>query len=161
GRWREAAGVASRLDTAAEGLPDRVALSVRGYVAGATLVYRGELAEATRRLREGLSCYDEGDRDTHIRQSGHETATSVPAHAELAQWLAGLPEQAIRTSEEGLGIARRVVHPFSLALMVNFTALVRVLSRNWEAAAALATETHELGARFGLAQFVGFGAMVA
>jgi adenylate cyclase len=134
---------------------------MRWYVAGTTSLFRGEPAEAVARLREGLRHYDEGDRDAHIRGSGHDTATSIRAHLAVAEWLAGLPEQAARTSDEALGIARRVAHPFSLAQTLFFGGLLRALSRDWEAAEALAAEAREISARFGLATFAAFGTMTA
>ena len=161
GRWRDAARVADRLDAAAEGLEDRVALSVREYVDGATLLFRGEPAEASRRLREALRHYDEGDRDAHIRHSGHDTATLIRGHLALAQWFLGLPEQALRTSGEGLEIARRVAHPFSLAQMLAFSAVPRVLSRDWDAAEALAAEAREISTRYGLATHLALGTIAA
>ena len=114
-RWADAVRVTDRLDVAAEGLGDPVALAVRDYVTGATQLYRGQPAGASRRLRTALRHYGEGDRDAHIRHSGHDTGTLIRGHLTLAQWILGFPEQALRTSGEGLEIARRVAHPFSLA----------------------------------------------
>ena len=160
-RWRDAARVADRLDAAAEGLEDRVVLAVREYVIGVTLLFRGEPTGASLRLRGALKHYDEGDRDAHIRHSGHDAATLVRGHLVLAQWFLGLPEQALRTSREGLEIARRVAHPFSLAQMLAFSAVASGLSRDWAAAEALAAEAREISARYGLATHLALGTIAS
>jgi tetratricopeptide (TPR) repeat protein len=160
-RWRDAARVADRLDAAAEGLEDRVVLAVREFVIGATLLFRGEPPGASLRLRGALKHYDEGDRDAHIRHSGHDAATLVRGHLVLAQWFLGLPEQALRTSREGLEIARRVAHPFSLAQMLAFSAVASGLSRDWAAAEALAAEAREISARYGLATHLALGTIAS
>ena len=108
-----------------------------------------------------LRLYDEGDRAVHIGHSGHDTATLVRGHLTLAQWLLGSPEQALATSGDGLEIARRVAHPFSLAQMLAFGAMVRVLSREWVAAEALAAEAREVSTRYGLVTHRALGTTAA
>jgi class 3 adenylate cyclase/tetratricopeptide (TPR) repeat protein len=160
-RWPDAIRVADRLDVVAKCLSDRVGLSVREYVTGTTLLFRGEPRGAPRRLRAALRLYDEGDRDAHIRHSGHDTATSVRAQLTLVQWFLGLPQQALRTSDEGLEMARRVAHPFSLAQMLAYSAIVRVLAREWDAAEAMAAEAREVSTRYGLVTYQALGTMSA
>jgi predicted ATPase/class 3 adenylate cyclase len=149
-RWADAVRVADRLDVATEGLGDPVALAVRDYVTGATQLYRGQPAGAARRLQAALRHYREGDRDAHIRHSGHDTGTLILGHLTLAQWILGFPEQAFRTSHEGLEVARRVAHAHSLAEMLGICAVGRVLAREWDAAEALAAEARDVSARHGL-----------
>ena len=161
GRFSDAAQVADRLDAAADGLADGVALTVREYVVGVTRLYRGEPVVASGRLREALRLYDEPDRDAHIRQSGQNAASQVRGHLMLAQWFLGLPGQALRTSDEGLAIARRAAHPFSLAQMLAFGAILRVLTRDWGLAQALAAEARACCTRYGLVTHRALGTMAA
>ena len=149
-RWAEAVRVTDRLDVAAEGLEDPVALAVRDYAMGAMQLYRGEPAGASRRLRTALHHHGHGDHYAHIRHSGHDTGTLIHIHLTLAQWILGFPEQALRTSGEGLEIARRVAHPFSLATMLVSSVVARVLVRDWDTAEALAAEARDVSARHGL-----------
>jgi len=160
-RWADVVRVADRLDMAAEGLGDSVALAVRDYVAGATQLYGGQPTGAVRRLQAALRHYGEGDRDAHIRHSGHDTAALIHGHLTLAQWVLGFPEQALRTSGEGLEIARRVAHAFSLATMLSVSAVARVLAREWDAADALAAEMRDLSARHGLTAYQSMAGIVA
>jgi tetratricopeptide (TPR) repeat protein len=161
GRWPDATRVAERLGTVAERLDDRTVLCLRWYVEGATRMFCGEPAEAVRRLRQALHYYDESDRDTHIRLTGHEMASLIRFHLSIAQWLAGMPEQALHTSVEALGIARRAARPVPLAQTLANIALLRVLARDWDAAEALAAETREVSARYGIPDYISFGDLLA
>ena len=160
-RWAEAVRVTDRLDTAAEGLGDPVALTVRLYVTGATQLYRGQPAGAARRLRAALRHHGEDDRGASIRHSGHDTGTLIRGHLTLAQWILGFPEQARHTSREGLEIARRVAHPSSLAQMLGMVVVARVLAREGDAAEALAVEARDVSERHGLPAYHGFAGIVA
>ncbi|MFO1049382.1 MAG: adenylate/guanylate cyclase domain-containing protein [Geminicoccaceae bacterium] len=149
-RWADAVRVTDRLDKAAQSVRDPVALAVRDYAMGAMELYRGQPAEAARRLRTALRHHGEDDRHAHIRHAGHDTVTLIHVHLMLAQWILGFPEQALDTSAEGLEIARRIAHPFSLATMLCSSVVARVLARDWDAAEALAVEAQDVCTRHGL-----------
>jgi predicted ATPase len=160
-RWTDAAEVADRICAAAEGLEDRVALCTRWTIDGAARLFRGEPAEAVARLREALQHYDDEDRETHIRLTGHEMASLIRFHLAIAEWLVGLPERAARTAEEAVGIARRVTQPFSLGQALGNSALLHVLSREWDAAEVLAAETIEVSVHHGIPDYIAFGGALA
>jgi tetratricopeptide (TPR) repeat protein len=86
---------------------------------------------------------------------------TTPAHLAVAEWLAGMPERAARTSGEALEIARRVAHPLSLNLALAMAALQRVLARDWETTEALAAELREAGVRYGIANHVAYSDVIA
>ena len=73
-----------------------------------------------RRLQRALSLYDEGDREAHLAHSGFDAPSLLCVHLALAQWLCGLPDQARRTSDQGLAIARVVGRPLSLSGTLTF-----------------------------------------
>jgi tetratricopeptide (TPR) repeat protein len=160
-RWTDAARVADRICAAAEGLEDRVALCTRWTIDGAVRLFRGEPAEAVARLREALQHYDDDDRESHIRLTGHEMASLIRFHLAIAEWLVGLPERAARTAEEAVAITRRVTQPFSLAQALGNSALLHVLSREWDAAEALAAETIEVSVHHGIPDYIAFGGTLA
>jgi class 3 adenylate cyclase/tetratricopeptide (TPR) repeat protein len=161
GRWLDAAQVAERFRTLAEGLDNRAVQCVRWYVEGATRMYRGAPADAVHCLGEALRLYDERDRETHIRLSGHETGSLISFHLAMAEWLAGMPDRAMRTSEASLEIVRRGARPFSLALVVANGAVLRVLSREWRGAEMLGIEAHAVSVRHGIADFIAYGHLMA
>ena len=160
-RWADAAQVSERISAAAEGLQDRVTQCIRWTIDGATRLFVGEPAKAVERLREALRCYDDSDRETHIRLTGLEMASLIRFHLAIAEWLVGLPETAARTSAEAVAIARRVMQPFSLAQALGNGVLLHMLARDWDAAQALAAETLEVSLQHGIPDYVSFGGMLA
>jgi hypothetical protein len=107
--------VADRICAAAEGLEDRVALCIRWTMDGPTWLFRGQPTKGIACLREALRRYDDGDREAHIRLTGHEMASVIRFHLAINELLVGLPESAARTAEAAVAIARRGMQPFSLA----------------------------------------------
>jgi class 3 adenylate cyclase/tetratricopeptide (TPR) repeat protein len=159
-RWSDAAQVAQRICATTEGLDDRVVLCIRWMIDGASRLFRGEPAEAAACLREALRCYDDGDRETHIRLTGHDMASLIRFHLAIAEWLIGLPETALRTTEEAVIIARSAMQPFSLAQALGNSALLRILARDLETAEALAHETLEVSVQHGIPDYILFGNML-
>ena len=128
---------------------------------GASSLFRGEPAEAVTKLREALRFCDEGDRETHIRVTGHEMASVIQFHLAIAEWLVGRPEQAARTIRSSVAIARRVMQPFSLAQALGNGALLNILARDYDAADLLATETLVVSIRHGIPDYVSFGTVLS
>ena len=91
-------------------------------VVGMATAGRGEVAAGVEQIREGVGT---------LRQING---------AGLAQWLRGLPDQARRTSDEGLAIAREFGQPLSLSAMLTFRAMLLVLIGDWEMALAGSVE---------------------
>jgi class 3 adenylate cyclase len=160
-RWLDAAQVADRICTAAEGLTDRVVLCIRWTMDGATRLFRGEPAEAVARLQEALRCCDECDRQTHIRLTGHEMGSLIRFHLAIAEWLIGLPETAANTMEESVAIAAHATQPFSLVQALGNSALLHTLLRKWDAAGVLASETSDLSLRHRIPDYILFGGMLS
>lgn len=159
-RWADAAGVADRICAATDGLDDRVVLCIRWMIDGAARLFRGEPAGAATCLREALRCYDEGDREMHIRLTGHEMASLIRFHLAIAEWLIGLPDTAMRTADEAIAIARNAMQPFSFAQALGNGALLRLIARDWDGADALANETLEVSIQHGIPDYILFGTML-
>jgi predicted ATPase len=88
-------------------------------------------------------------------------ASLIGFHLAMAEWLAGMPDQAVRTSEASLAIVRRGARPFSLALVIANGAVLRVLSRDWQRAEALGVEAHAVSVRHGIPDFIAYGDLMA
>jgi class 3 adenylate cyclase/tetratricopeptide (TPR) repeat protein len=159
-RWADAGRVASRIRAAAEGFDDRVVQCIRWTIDGAARLFQGEPAEAVACLREALQCYDDDDRETHIRLTGHEMASLIRFHLAIAEWLSGLPEKAMHTTQEAVAIARGAMQPFSLAQALGNGALLQMLAVNWDTAEALADETLEVSVQHGIPDYILFGNML-
>ncbi|WP_414473697.1 adenylate/guanylate cyclase domain-containing protein [Microvirga sp. M2] len=160
-RWSDAAHAAERIRIATEGLDDRVVLCIRWMIDGAARLFRGEPSGAVACLREALRCYDDADRDRHIRMTGHEMASLIRFHLAIAEWLIGLPDTAMRTADEAVTIARNAMQPFSLVQALGNGALLRLLARDWDRAEVLASETLEVSMQHGIPDYILFGNMLS
>ena len=142
------------------GLEDRVVLAVREYVIGATLLFRGEPTGASPASRRA-----EALRRGRPRRS-HQALR--PRHRDPGTWSsrpgAVVPRPAragAAYEQEGLEIARRVAHPFSLAQMLAFSAVASCLFRDWAAAEALGAEAREISTRYGVATHLALGTIAS
>ena len=98
---------------------------------------------------------------THILLTGHEMKSPIRFHLAIAEWIIGLPETAASTMQESVAIASQATQPFSLAQALGNSALLHTLSRRWEAAEALASETSEVSVRHRIPDYILFGGMLA
>ncbi|MCG7393448.1 AAA family ATPase [Microvirga sp. ACRRW] len=160
-RWSDAAQVVDRVRTATDGMDDRVLLCIRWTIDGAARLFRGGPDDARTCLQKALAFYNDNDRETHIRLTGHEMASLIRFHLAIAEWLSGHPESAIRTSEKAIEIARAAKQPFSLAQALGNGALLQMLARNPDAAEALVRETIEISVQHEIPDYILFGNMLA
>ncbi|SCY31989.1 adenylate/guanylate cyclase domain-containing protein [Microvirga guangxiensis] len=160
-RWSDAERVAERICAATDGLDDRVLLCIRWTMDGAARLFRGEPADACTCLQRALDCYDEKDREIHIRLTGHEMASLIRFHLAIAEWLSGKLDRAMRTSAEAVDIARSAMQPFSLAQALGNIALLQILARNFDAAKELTRETVEISVQHGIPDYILFGNLLA
>jgi len=143
----------SRLDTARE-LGETLlrlaehdpTLSVLAHNAlGATALFAGAFVDSRRHLEEGIQRYTLNLRDARVFQ--RDLGVGCRMYAGLALWLLGYPDQAAARMQDGVMMASRVSHPFTLAFARIFAAWLSQMRRDVagtldqvEAALALATE---------------------
>ena len=111
------------------------ALLLEAHVAmGVVLLFLGELAPARTHVEHGSALYD--------TQQHHSLAFSyasldpgVPCLCRAAEdlWYLGYPEQALKSSQEALTLARALSHPFSLAYALDYAAWLHQCRREGHA----------------------------
>jgi predicted ATPase len=112
-----------------------------------TAWWQGELVQAQVHCRQGLACYDSEQHRVSAVSYGQDSGVACGWIGALTLWVLGYPDQALQGIEEMLALARRLAHPFSLAQILFFSALLHQLRREplparaqAEAALALCTE---------------------
>ncbi len=93
------------------------------------------LAHANEAIALGALKKDEA----HILSAGYDGRVLGQSGAAWALWALGLPEQALERSEEALATARRLAHPYSLAMALYVCPWVHVYRREATAARELAS----------------------
>jgi predicted ATPase/DNA-binding XRE family transcriptional regulator len=106
---------------------DPVLLVEANYVLGVTLFWMGKFAEARTHLEAALAHYDRSRSSTHIASYSQDPAVICLARLAIVLWFLGAEELATRRANEGVRLAERISHPFSLAYSLAWAALLYTL----------------------------------
>jgi predicted ATPase/DNA-binding winged helix-turn-helix (wHTH) protein len=137
GSLNTAAEVAQDLLALADQSGDQILLLQSHHAAWATAFSRGELQAVMAYTQEGLRLYHaERDAATAVTFGNHDPGVCARIFRARALALLGRIEEAIRTSDDALVLARELAHPFSQALARVFAASVAQVLRDADAARA-------------------------
>jgi tetratricopeptide (TPR) repeat protein len=106
------------------------------YGQGVTLYDLVKLERAQVHFERALTLYDPYTHPVHVSvYGGYDPGVACRSWLGWVQCARGLPDQALRSVEEGLALAERLGHPFSLDFAHLSAAVVRLF--RWESEAAL------------------------
>ncbi len=126
---RTARELGEQLLTLAQHVGDSALLLESHYALGNTLNYLGEFAAARAYLEQGIALYDPQRHRAHAFRYGQDPGVACRSYAAVTLWWLGYPDQALQRSHEALTLAREVAHPFSLAYVLFFAALLHHFRR--------------------------------
>jgi predicted ATPase len=87
-----------------------------------TLFYLGDYAAARAHLEQGIALTDPTTQRALALHSGVAPGVTCLAYAANMLWCLGYPAQAVRRSQEALGLAKVLAHPYSLAFAQHWAA---------------------------------------
>jgi len=124
------------------------ALAVSAHNAlGVTWFYLGALPAASQHLEEAIASYTHDPRHALVFNMGPDPGVSCRLYAAETLWLLGYPEQALAYVHDALALAHEPSHPYSLAFLRYWAAMVSQLRQDVptvhehaEAAVTLSTE---------------------
>jgi len=97
------------------------------HSAWATCLFSGEPAAARDHCEAGHRLYDpERHRLLHERYGGHDPGLCADYFGAQANWLLGYPDQSLALGSRALTMAKRIAHPFSFALALQYNAIVHL-----------------------------------
>jgi len=144
--YRTARKLAEQLLQIAESEQDS-GMRVEAYFALGHCFHLGDLAAAHQHFEQSVAEYDVRQHHALAFAYGQDPAMSSLVYDGLALWMLGYPEQALRQSQAGVALARRLAHPFGLAYALNMNAFLHQLRREQDptekqaaAGTALATD---------------------
>lgn len=114
-----------------------------------TLYWQGEFTMAREHLERVATLYQPAHHEIHVAEFGEDAGVTGGAYLSWALWFLGYPDQARKTIEQTLALARQLGHPFSLAYALTFAAILHCRLRQPEEALALAKETLDLASSHG------------
>jgi tetratricopeptide (TPR) repeat protein len=90
------------------------------WIPGCTAFYAGDFGLALESFEKGLSEYDVERARTYSLKTGQNVGVLYQCHRALVLWELGFPEQALAQAQQMIDFARRLAHPFSLAMGLYF-----------------------------------------
>jgi tetratricopeptide (TPR) repeat protein len=128
------------------------------HAAWTTAWQGGDLQGAREHAEAGLRLYDEArHHELTAFYGGHDAGACSRNTLGITLWLAGCPDQAAARAEEGVALARRLAHPFTLAITLAFTSWVRLLRGDHGETERLSRELVELCVGQGIPVYVATG----
>ncbi len=119
--------LATQLLGAAERQGDEKLLTPAHVACGVPLFYRGELSAARAHLDQAVAFYRPDHSTAQTLAYGQDLGVAALCFLAWTLGLLGYCDQAAEAAERGLGLARAVSHPFTLALALHLNGMVRHL----------------------------------
>ncbi|MFQ5853233.1 MAG: hypothetical protein ACE5JU_21960, partial [Candidatus Binatia bacterium] len=137
-----------QLFSLAQSMQDPALILEAHHTLWATLSSLGELLSSKEHFERGRALYDPQRHRQHaFLYGGHDPGVCCGNNAAQVLWLLGYPDQALERSQEALALARELSHPYSLAYVLLWTAVVHqfrgereAVQEQTEAGMTLATE---------------------
>ena len=153
-----ARSIAADLLGRAGGTGDDGLLLQAHHAAWTTAWQGGDLRGAREHAEAGLQLYDEArHHELTAFYGGHDAGACSRNTLGITLWLAGCPDQAAARAEEGVALARRLAHPYTLAITLAFTSSVRLLRGDHGETERLSRELVELCVGQGIPVYVATG----
>jgi len=96
----------------------------------------------------------------HSEVYGMNIGVFCRAYLSHCEWHLGYPLRAVTIAEEGLALARQLSHPFSLALALNYLAMLHQFRGDPEAAFEAATESGNICAKHGFDYYAAWSSLI-
>jgi class 3 adenylate cyclase len=150
---RDAAGLVTEAIDLARRSSDPALLVEAYHFAGNANYHEGAFQTARDWFQQSMAA-------GHSEVYGINVGVFCRAYISHCDWHLGYPDRALQTAEEGLRLAREVSHPFSIALALNYLAMLREFRREPEAALKAAEEAHGLCAEYRFDYYAAWSALV-
>ena len=109
--------------------PDPALLIEAHAELGSTLSFMGEFVPALEHLEQGITGYESQQHRSLIPLFGLDPGVACRVNASYLLWLLGYPDQALNRIQDALTLARKLAHPYSLALALTRAAWLHQLRR--------------------------------
>ena len=127
------------------------------YALGATWWWQGALPAARQHLEEGIARYTPDQRRVPAFRIGQDLGVGCRAYAAWTLQLLGYPEQALAYIHDALALAHTLSHPYSLAYVRCWAAMVSQFRRDESAVHEHAEAAVALSTKQGFTQWVANG----
>jgi predicted ATPase len=147
GNHQGAREVGEELLRLAQGTQDPIYLTEAHLTLGGALFCLAEFVPASELLEQGASLYDPQQHHAHTALFAADMGVFCPAWASHPLWHLGYADRGLARSRQALDLAAELAHPFTLAVALDYAAIVHQFRREAdiayeraEAAIAICTE---------------------
>ena len=154
---RKARSVAEELVRVARGQSDRAGL-LEGYrILATTSFHLGNFPRALQYVQRGLALYDAECQSSRFYLDGQDPGICSLVWQGWLEWYLGRPDRALTSAKQGVELARRMGHPFSLSYALNFAARLHICRREPEEAEGYSSEGIDCAREHGLTSMLAIG----
>jgi predicted ATPase len=128
---------------------------------GGTLFHLGEFAQAREHLKQGVTLYDARQHHSAaLLYGGQDPGVLSLSYMTWVLWFSGYADQALKRIQEALSLAQRLSHPYSLAVVQSFAAIIYQLCREGQAVRMHAEQGMALSAEQGFSYWPTIGSIL-
>ncbi|MFQ5942290.1 MAG: AAA family ATPase [Anaerolineales bacterium] len=124
---------------------------------GSTLLYMGEIRQASRHLKKGVELYDPRYHSGHTYHYGQNPLVACMSSLAFAFWALGHPEPSLEGKRQALSYAEAIDHPHSLAYALALSTMLHYSRREWSETLSLAEKAVEISERHGFPLWLAVG----
>ena len=144
---REATGLVEEVVGLAKRRADPELLAEADHFAGMLCFHLGQFQSARDQIEKSTEA-GEYDRRYHFDVYGLDASVLSHGYISHCDWHLGYSARSLKIAGEALAIAREISHPFSIALALNYTAMLHQFRREAEAALKAAAEARNICAEY-------------
>ena len=135
-----------------EGVP---ALEMAGhFILGVSLFHLGQLTASREQIEQAVPSYDSPSHPALALFAGPDVGVFCRAYLSHLFCQSGQAAQAVAMSEESIALARRVAHPFSLGIALDYAAMLNVFRQEGKLARDRAAEASAICRQHGFVYYL-------
>jgi class 3 adenylate cyclase len=159
GHLREATSLVDQTVALAKRIGDPALQAEADFFAGMTAFHVGKFQSTRDKLEKVMAVGEHGSR-YHFEVYGIDMSVLCRGYIGHCDWHLGYPVRALESAEEGLALARKISHPFSIAQALDYLAMLHQFRREPEAAHKAAAESGKICAEYGFDYYGAWSSLV-
>lgn len=133
-----------------ERLSDSNSTMLGQWMLGCVAFWQGDYPSARSELERAYSQYNPAEQRAKTLALQIDPGVNALVHLGCTLWIMGYPDQALRTGDEGIRIARQLGQPFAVAMALFFACRTRARTGHYEWVRRHVEELIALTSKFGL-----------
>lgn len=160
GELRRAHDLGQQLYTLAQHLADPTLSLEAHYILGNNLCGLGQFVQGREHLEQAIALYQPQQHGVQVLFFGPDTGVFCQAWLAHSLWHLGYPDQALWSSQAALTLAQELAHPFSLALALDYAAMLHQFRQDKAATLMLSEQAMAVCAEHGFAYYLAWATIL-